>query len=212
MEYSFAEKKIFSSPEELLREMVLKLKKSEPVISEYDYISPSEIRKTHVADENGAADFQYEELTKMGYEVVILFVFNDKILDQAGYAVFCYPFTLYKRDDLWYRFDWASAESRGIGGPYSSYDEIVRMTMSLFEKLLCDEDIQVVEHKSVVAADKTMYTKKLPEYLYYASKGRLSEDYSPDKILNRMKVEYIEFTSNFSKEDWDIVGPIKMKE
>lgn len=126
-------------------------------ITDQCYSTPDEIRSNRLASCWGAADFQYEELTVMGFDVILLFLATEDY-DRTHTA------TIYTKGDGWYWLEWAWSAAEGIHGPYVSFDFVKRKIIKLFAKEYAYPKI-VVKHLKMVG--KKGMTNQ--EYLVAAS-------------------------------------------
>lgn len=128
-----------TTPEELLEYLQKNINYR---ITDQCYTTPDEVRLNKVASCWSAADLQYEELTAMGFRVIILFL-TKLDYDRTHTATF------YTNGDGWYWLEWAWSAAEGIHGPYVSFDFLKRKIVNLFIKEY-GSPIKLVEHHKMV--------------------------------------------------------------
>jgi hypothetical protein len=106
----------FDTPEDLLEWMKKNLKYG--TTSHGAYTSTKEILEKKKATCWGAADFEMEYLNKMGYDTKIIFVYLGDPPRKT------HTFTIFKKNDKWYWFEWAWGSNEGIHGPFNSNEEL----------------------------------------------------------------------------------------
>lgn len=125
------------------------------------YTTITTICETGVASCWGAADLQFEELTRMGFKTMILFLATADL--ERTHTV-----TVFEDDDYWYSFEWAWSERLGISRPYLILDTLKQELVKSFEKIY-GEAAYVVEHHECIG--KVGF--KTVEYLLSAIKGNI---------------------------------------
>lgn len=144
------------TPEKLLEVMCRKMKYE----SGTGYTSPAEIRKDGIAQCWGAADFEFEELTTMGFKPAIIFLSIGHPPSHTHTAA------IFKRSDKWYWLEWAWGKHEDVNGPFDSLADVKDFIIKMFVKEYGQPDVVTVHHAKIGVKDisDSDYLKKAADH------------------------------------------------